>query len=431
MRIPYAGAVAATLLVTVLGGFVGWLMYLRTHTDAIRAADAARGFSTGGGMLGALGTGGDVQNAGPGVTTQGFGVTSLAQVGGEVAVATSSDAAGDAKTEGASEPIKTPRLWQVVKTPVAGFGFVETEHGLELWYAERATGNVFAARPRGGDIERLSNTLMPKTQQALFGRGNVIVRRIEDGVLTTFAGTIRQGATSTALFGAALEKNVAHIDLNETTGEILFVRPTASGSDIVSAHADGSKQVILFSSPLRNWQPIMVPGRRIIAQLPSDGVLGGAYEIAKSGITPLTNPLPGLVILPKASSTALIWSTSAGGLLSLFARSTPDATPVIFSLKTVASKCVWGSSRAVNQNLAYCAVPRSLARGAFLDAWHQGRLHTTDAWWQIDTASGASQALYAMEETLDVRNPQIDQSGTWIAFQNGRDESLWMLRIVK
>jgi len=158
---------------------------------------------------------------------------------------------------------------------------------------------------------------------------------------------------------------------------------------------------------------------------------GGAYEMGKSGLTLLMGPLPGLVVLPKASSTALLWSTSSGGTLSLSARSGPDATPIVFSLKTVASKCTWGSPRAINQNLVYCAVPRSLARGAFLDAWHQGRLHTVDAWWQLDTSSGASQALYAMEETLDVRNPQIDPGGTWIAFQDGRDESLWVLRIVK
>lgn len=429
-RIPYAGAIAATLLVTVLGGFAGWLMYLRSHTDAIRAADAARGFSTGGGVLGTFGSGGGAQNAGPGVTAQGFGATSLPQAAGEGSA--SSTPTSDARLQNTGEePIKTPRLWQVVKTPIAGFGFIETGRGLELWYAERATGHIFATRPRTGEVERLSNTLMPKTQQALFGKGEIIVRRIEDGVLATFSGTIKEGATSTALLGSTLEKNIAQVSIDTATGELFFVRPTAGGSDIVLSRADGSKQSILVSSPLRNWQPIAVPGRRVIVQLPSDSVPGGAYEVGKNSLTPLLGPQPGLIVVPKASSTALLWSTSAGGTLALFARSGPDAVSVAFNLKTVASKCVWGSPRAIHQQIAYCAVPRTLARGAFLDPWHQGQLHTNDAWWQLDTSSGASQALYAMEEAIDVRDPQIDPSGTWIAFRDGRDESLWALRILK
>jgi hypothetical protein len=271
---------------------------------------------------------------------------------------------------------------------------------------------------------------MPKTHEAVFAGDIVIERRLENGSLITFSGSIARSATSTTLHGAPLEKNIQALSLNPLTQTIFFLRPTAAGSEGVVAQADGSKQTVVFNSALRDWKPIDVSGRRVLVQRASDGVMGAAYELTKSGgLVPLVEPSPGLMVLPRASSTSLLWSTATEGRLSVFAKGA-GPNPVTFALNTVVDKCAWAPV-STGTHAAYCAVPRISASSAFLQAWYQGALHTEDTWWLLDTSSGASQALYASEEAIDVRNPQVDPSGKWIAFIDGKDESLWVLRIVK
>lgn len=432
MRIPYAQTIATALLVSIVGGLAGWYVYIRTHTNAIQSSDKARGFSVGG-VFG-NNSGGATQNildGAPGITvgSNPIGVTGNGAIGSTTNPLSTGDTVGT--TSPARERVpETPRLWQAVKTPIAGFGFVQTESGISLRYVERATGYVFSADPWTGSVERLSNTLMPKTHEAFFAGDVVIERRIDNGALVTFSGSIARSATSTTLHGAPLEKNIQSLSLNPFTRTVFFLRPTPSGTEGVVAQADGSKQSVVFTSTLRGWKPIDVQGRRVVVQRPSDGVIGAAYEIEKSGgLTPIVEPAAGLMVLPRASSTSLLWSTAIEGRLSVFAK-TAGQNPVSFALSTVADKCAWAPIHS-GAHTAYCAVPRTSASSEFLQAWYQGALHTEDTWWLLDTSSGASQALYASEEAVDVRDPQVDPSGKWIAFTDGKDESLWVLRIVK
>jgi hypothetical protein len=99
--------------------------------------------------------------------------------------------------------------------------------------------------------------------------------------------------------------------------------------------------------------------------------------------------------------------------------------------KAIAEKCVWAPGAASASLFAYCAVPHTFSNSSFLDEWHQGVFFTEDTWWQIDAIAGATQALYASQDHPDVRNPQIDPSGKFIAFIDGRDSSLWVLRVVQ
>lgn len=434
MPTRYLATAATLILVSMLGGLAGWYVYVRTHTDAIRSADAARGFSSGTGSFGNIG--GGVLGGTPGLlsggnsTGTGAMVSALlkgsgAQVGfgipvGDTTVATSSPE---------SSPT-TPRYWKAVQTPVAGFGFVSDDAGTYLWYVERATGHLFSLDLWGGEIERLSNTLLPKTHAAQVAQGHVLIRRIDDGSVTTFVGSPERTATSTALQGTELAEPIRRITLDPAQGNLFYIRTTASGSEGVSADPDGTDTRVIFSSPLRGWEPIALANRRFVQQLPADGVLGAAYEVSTKGVfTRLVEPGPGLMILPRASSTNLLWSTVTSSRPSLFGRTTPTGDIARFSLPTIAAKCAWAAP--TRADTAYCAVPREAASVLPLDSWLQGAFHTSDAWWLVDVSSGASQALYAAEDGPDVRAPHADPSGRWIAFLDGRDESLWVLRIVQ
>lgn len=435
---------AAGLLAVIVGGLTGWYFFIQTHSDAIRAADAARGFSTGG-LLGTPGISG--APGGPDAASS-SGVTFLGQSGQGAPLGNTflnpDGTLGVADPEGAtstgqratSTPPQTPQLWHTTKTPVAGFGFVTSEDGTTLVrYAERATGFVFSADPWSGETARLSNTLHPKTQQAYFADETIIERSIGERTLDTFVGTIERTATSSALVGDTLPAYVLAMAVRPDTGDIFYIRPSTTGAEGVVAAEDGTKAKTVFSSPLSNWKPIYLPGRIVVTQLSSDDVPGYAYEVGSNGaLSLLVGNVPGLMVAPRASSSAILWSSSSRGTLSLFSRISASSEASQLGIKTIAEKCVWAPSVSDRENaplFAYCAVPRTAPGSGYLDALHQGVVTTSDAWWQVDARAGASQALYASGESPDVRNPQIDPSGRFIAFIDGRDSSLWVLRIAK
>lgn len=429
MRTPFLASAAAVLLVAIAGGLTGWFFFLRTHTEAIRAADSARGFSDTS-IPGILGMGIAPTSGNAGVTPMG-GLASSTYAASSTAAIGEADASSTRADGSVPSAPQTPRLWHAAKTPIAGFGFVKGENGPVIRYAERATGYVFSADPWTGAIERLANTLTPKTQEAYFASSTIILRSFKDGALDTWSGEVGRTATSTALVGSSIGTGIRSLSIDPQTRQIFFTRSAKGLTEAVQAAGDGTAPTVLFTSPLGSWQARAVVGRRIVTQSPSDGVPGYAYEIARSGaLIKLAGGVPGLTVLTRASSTAFLWSSARAGTLSLFAQASAAADPVAISLRTTTEKCVWATG-STSAAFAYCAVPRARAGGISLDAWHQGALTTEDSWWQIDTNAGATQALYASEDRPDVRQPQIDPSGRFIAFIDGRDSSLWVLRIVQ
>ena len=133
------------------------------------------------------------------------------------------------------------------------------------------------------------------------------------------------------------------------------------------------------------------------------------------------------MILPHPSEQALVYSSSSGGRISLYAQ-VGKQSPTQLSVQTVAEKCVWAPGKSLT---LYCAVPKAVPSSGFIDAWYQGVLHTSDTWWKIDVQSGTADELYAPESPVDVHDPRIDASGSYIAYTNGVDLSLWVLRVVQ
>ncbi len=398
------GFTLAAIIVIVLGALSGWYFFIRGETQATADRDSARGFGADAPtFVGALGNA--YQNA-------------ISTVFGQ----------GDAEGETRS----TQGLWRVTQTPVAGFGFVAEERGERLYFAERSTGYVFSADPASEAVERLSNTLMPKTYEALFGKNGTILMRGLDGndAITTFSGTLSTTTSDAlrSLSGVALGKNILRIALSPAGDEVLYLAQDAGKFVGIRAGARGGGQKRVFLSGIGSWRvDWLSDGRIIFLEEPADRTLGHAYEVRSGGITKIAPGLPGLVVLPRASSTALAYSTSGEDGVRLFAR-TGETSSVQLPVRTVAEKCVWAPARA---NILYCAVPQTLPAGGYLDRWYRGELHTADAWWEIDVSANTARALYTpgSNTSLDVKDPAIAPNGSAIAFVNASDRSLWVLRI--
>ncbi|MBI5470416.1 hypothetical protein HY968_03845 [Candidatus Kaiserbacteria bacterium] len=444
------------ILVLILGLLAGWYLYLRKETQNTSAADSARGYNTSapeGTINGSTyaninsmtGSSSPATQKSAPAKSRGFIAGIISWMTGKNAgiTDTSSNASGPAPSFGVNAPLPTstmpvkklPRLWQIAKTPTAGFGFVTASGKLSIYFAERATGYIFAADPETGAVSRLTNKLIPKIYEAYFSRtGAPIFRAIEGGYATTFSGKIStsSAATSTtySLSLVQSEKNIRALSVEPATGRIFATEVGTSTLGEVSQW-DGTKAKQVFSSNVGSWRPYLLPdGRMFIAESAEDFISGYAYEIKKGGtLMPLVRDVPGLTILPQSSSTALLYGTSENSL-GLFAIASAGASPVELSIKTTADKCAWGSAKGI----AYCAVPISDPGPGYLGAWYRGSVHTRDVWWSIDAGAGSAKKLFAANDSAqqaDAISPAIDPSGRYIVYLDNRDKSLWMLRIVE
>jgi hypothetical protein len=398
LRYMLAGAI-----VIILGALAGWYFFLRSQTGATTALNASRGF---GSQVPAGSPFGNTDTSGPA-----FGPT------------------GGTGTTTAAEP---PQLWHITKAPVGGIGFATSTQGVRVRYAERSTGYVFQVNPLDGGIVRLTNSLTPKTYEVYFAPQDRVIERSLDaaGAIATFAGFINTSTTS-SLTGVSLPKDIAAVAPDPKAPQLLYLQLHGGGVVGMTSGWNGSKQKQVFVSVLSDWRISWLPdGRIILVQKAADGLAGYAYTLKGAALQPLLGPLPGLTILPRTGSSALLYSTSSGGGLALFVRVSATTSVTRLPIATVADKCVWAPGAVL---IAYCAAPQVAPIGAFLDAWYRGEIHSRDAIWRIDAGANQAQLIFAPSSdiSLDVINPVIDDGGSYIAFMNAADQSPWLLRLNK
>ena len=329
---------------------------------------------------------------------------------------------------------KAPQLTQVNKTPTAGAGFISGT-STRLRFVERSTGFVFDVVPQTLALERLTNTLVPRTYEALIAKnGRMVMRSVdESGAPATIAASVAGTSTPEGLRSLAqkrLPDGIQSVVVSPGGDEIFYITEGPGGGAGNKTTWDSEKEKPVFSSALAGWQAHWLSGDRIvIVQKPSDDTGGYAYTIGKDGaLSPLVRNIPGLTVLPHPTSSALLYGRSAGGL-SLFVQIKETTAGALLPIHTTANKCVWNP---LEELVAYCAVPQIQPPPNFLDKWHRGEIHTADAWWRVDASAASAELLLSPENTMmDVENPTIDESGVYIAFTNAIDKSLWLLRVSK
>jgi len=296
---------------------------------------------------------------------------------------------------------------------------------------------VYDVDPASGKGERRTNTLIPKIYDATIASdGSILLRTLgEEGermaIAATFGTTTEDGffQLETANLGA----NVFAASSARGRAEMLLMAESAGGAEVIRSRADAAPQSII-SLFLKTLEPLLLTdGRMFLSERPVSGLPSSAYEIVSGALIPLVRNIPGLAILPRQSSGALLYSSDDGARLRLFARSA-TSTSAELSISTTAKKCVWapaGVSTSTPTLFAYCGVPQSATPAGFTDSWLRGAAHTADAWYTIDVSAAKTERFFIPEGSiaLDVEDPMIDARGEYITFTNARDKSLWLLRI--
>ncbi|MBV9159750.1 MAG: hypothetical protein JO019_04105 [Candidatus Kaiserbacteria bacterium] len=392
----------AAAIVIILGALLGWYTFIHRQIAATDAESNARG-------------------------------TTIPTFGGQTG-SINANISGTADTGEAPPGKAAPRLWHVTKNPVAGDGFASATS--TIYFAELSSGNVLIGDPSTSAVVRLSNTLMPKSYEARFAPdGSVILRSVgESGAVQTYAARLATStesvdSTSTPMMlkGLYLPQDILEITTVPALKLLYLISDNVGGASLIQSDWSGATQKKLFSSPLLEWQLQVSPENTIVlTQKAADNLPGSAYALSGSTLRPLVENVPGL-ILRIGKGGAMLYSSS-NGAPDLYAQASASAAPVHLPIRTSADKCVFAASGLT----AYCAVPTANP-GGYLSARFQGTVHTSDSWYRIDMSAGTAEKFFTPDPSiaLDVENPQIDANGLYLAFQNGADRSLWMLRIMQ
>ena len=409
MRNTIVQFILAALLVVIIGGSAGWYFFIKNKTNQTAAELTGRGTDEKASFTGQVGS--TYQN----IADDRAG-TSTAEVGR-----------------------RSPRLWHVTRTPIAGFGFGPA--GTSIYIAERATGNILRADPNTSTILRLTNTLIPKVRDAIFNRsGDVLLRSTnERDIVTTFAGSIAtttvitSSSTPNILEGTYLPQDIVAIatpNFQATSKGIFYITKLAEGGSIgVSSGWKGSGAKKIFTSPLSQWRAqALSDGQFVIVQNASDDASGYAFLVGANGLQrPLVSAVNGLTVLYHDTSEAYLYGSSEDGKLALYAK-TAGAAAVKLPIETTADKCVWAPGVGL---IAYCAVPTTAPGPGFLTDWYEGATHTEDVWWKIEAAAGTATRFFVSDTRakFDVESPAMDETGSFIGFRDAADKSLWLLRV--
>lgn len=342
-----------------------------------------------------------------------------------------SSAPGAGESEALGRP---PQLWRVTATPVAGAGFI-TASSTTLLFVERSTGYVFSVSPETSAVKRLTNTLFARVYEAFVGSSGRSTMRFmsESGVLSGVIGTASSTQASANEFvHGDLPPHTKTLALSPDGSEVFYLIPDGAGAFAGVRTKEGEAPKKVLSTFISGWNAQWVKDDGVVlTERPASDIESSSYVLADDGVlTPLVRRVEGLSVRPDPESGALLFSSSADGGVSLFAQAGSGSSPVRLPLSTIADKCTWSGKAGI----AFCAVPKSIAPGAFLDSWLRGVLHTEDTWWRVDARTGGVEELYTGDAgaTLpDVTNPNTDATGSYISFIDGKTLSLWIFRIQK
>lgn len=339
-----------------------------------------------------------------------------------------------------------PALRQISDTATAGYSPSVLSGKTAVRFVERATGNIFETAMETMEKDRISNALIPRTEEAFFGNNgkSLVYRYIKDGgsSIITFVRNVPNPDKSAVdasgkvaanpVEGVFLLEDIPNVFVSLDTKNIFYLTKTP---DFNTRQAIGSvfnfeknTSLRVFQSPFSEWLPVYFDGKTVLLETkPSQNVPGFLYSVSTSNgeLKKIIGGIKGLTTLPSPDAQKILYSESTRGGLSLYVYDRKEKKIVTVSLQTLPEKCVWGANGAA----IYCAAPEYIPSAEYPDAWYQGSVSFSDTMWKIDPGTGTLTALFTPEsfdvQKMDMQNLALSLNKDFLFFINKTDSTLW------
>lgn len=321
--------------------------------------------------------------------------------------------------------LQTPRLIQLTREAVVGPATVRGEEKVK--YFKRTTGHLYQIDQEGRTPEeRLSNLTIAGANDAIWSpnKNHAVISFLTDNTLKHFTLSY-QGSSSQGTF---LPNDVAHVAFSQKDERMAYLLPTGTATSLFVASSDGSGQKNIFTTPLFQLN-LAWAGDEISIAAKGSGLASSFVERITPNGSPrvIARDIEGIDIQWNAQGTfAIISRTSLRGR-NLATQIINAKGEIIAQMPfaTIGSKCAWSR---LEEETAYCAVPRDLPPATYPDAWWQGIVSFSDDLWRANATTGEADQLFS-ERDFDIINLFLSEAEDRLFFLNKKDSTLWTLRL--
>ncbi len=310
----------------------------------------------------------------------------------------------------------------------------------KIRWIERGTGHVYETSTSSPATQRLSNTTITRIQEAFFtNKGDSLIIRdligTTDTIRTRLAKLNFETPTSTEQVVTTTDLPVDIIQITRSPDRSQLISIMDSGMRAILSNTDGSSKVGILDIPFKEWL-VHWPNKTaaIINTKPSGGTDGYAYSInpQTKAISRLLGGIPGLTTLGSPDMSHILYNQSDRGSIKLYSYNKKTNSSTDLFLRSFTDKCVW-STLPSEKNIVYCGIPQDIAFNIYPDAWYQGKITFSDSIWSINVETSESHLisnpLTESSTIIDITNPTISSTGSYMLFQNKIDLSLWGLKL--
>lgn len=333
-------------------------------------------------------------------------------------------------------------LRELSKRPSAGAVAFATSssQGITVRFIDRGTGNVYDVGTDTDGESRVSNTTIPKIQEALWSKNGakVIARYIGDNAdsIKTYGAVITKSPDQSegSLQGSYLTDNIQSVTANPDQNKIFYLLRHSGGSTGIMSDFDGNRKIQLLDSPLQELLPSWPTNSLVaLATKPATGVPGFLFLLnTKTGeLTEAIAKIPGLTALVNPNGSKVLYSEIGTKGFFLKVYGFKNGSAVYIAVATLPEKCVWSKNTT---DIAYCAVPGFIPDGNYPDDWYKGLVSFSDEIWKINTETGAGELLQKLNDAtpqgIDGVALMLSPDEDYLFFTNKKDYHLWSLRLV-
>lgn len=297
-----------------------------------------------------------------------------------------------------------------------------------LLFVDRGTGYVYGYSPDNNSVFQITNTVISGVYDAyIFNGGKRVIMRYSEAenaaivaVIATIPSFTPGGVPSPLEKIEYLNSEVMSVAVSEKGDEASYAVKTGTGSAFYKVK-EGEPSLIA-SSPFGEWD-LSYGGSSLYATTRPSAYATGVTVSLPSFITVISERA---ALMVKPSSASFVGSTwTRGGIISFISNKSGQQA---LTLRTLASKCGWGSN-----GFLLCATPKTFPQGSLYlpDTWFQGVVRFEDTLTAVDTTSLVEYPFFSFEERyglFDITSIVISEDNTFISFINKRNGELWMLK---
>ena len=308
------------------------------------------------------------------------------------------------------------------------FSFKNGSSSTEFFFISKSKGNLYQITSDGN--KRLTNTTILGIKEAIVGKVKnnkyLILRNIENNQVINSFGLIPI-PTSTNMYGEN-EINLQTIDSSaydfspNPTQDAIFYLTIQGGLAVGYTNTfDFKSPKIVLDTPFSEWVTSWPEKDTIAMQTkPSANVPGYLYFFSLKNSTnkKILGNVNGLTTLISPGAKKILYSKTSAGRLELYLYDVAKDTAEKLGISTLPEKCAW-----INQDYAYCAVPRTISIGAYPDIWYQGQIGFTDDLWLINTKDRSARMVMPIKGDYDLINLTTTTNGNTVYAINKKDNS--------